>query len=145
MIDLELILRDLCGAVPEAIGAVLCDFEGERVVSVLGAAEPPAEAVARAKEHVPRALALSMPLGEFLIRLAAAEPCALLGLFGAAARTHRAGPVASLTLQHQRVELQVFRLPDDFYLCLVLRRPVVSALARRHGEHAARRLAPALE
>lgn len=77
--ELEALLEALCDRLPSAIGAVLCDFEGESVVAALGAAPVPPDAEARAREHVPRALALTMPVKEFLIRLAGAEPCALLG------------------------------------------------------------------
>lgn len=130
--DLAGPLVDLCQAVPSAIGAVLCDFEGETVVSALGPAAPPKEAELRAKEHVPRALALTMPVGEFLVRLVGAEPCALLRLFGDGGRVRGAGELAALEVQYEEVELLIRRLPNDFYLVLVLRRPAVRGTARWH-------------
>ena len=139
--DLSQPLVALCGAVPKAIGAVLCDFEGETVVSALGRAPPPPEAAARAKDHVPKALALTMPVGEFLVRLGGAEPCALLPLFGDRGRARGAGELRTLVLRYAAIELLIQRLPNDFYLVLVLARPAVRALAERHLLAAAAQLA----
>lgn len=135
-------LRALCAAVPEAIGAVLCDFEGETVVTVLGGAEPPVEAQARAQEHVPKTLALTMPVAEFLMRLAAAEPCAPLRAFDARTRALGFGGVASLGARYAEVEVLTECLPEDFYVVLVVRRPSLSMRARHHLRRAAVALAP---
>jgi hypothetical protein len=143
-LELEAILHALCAAVPAAIGAVLCDFEGETVVAALGTAAPPAAALARAQDHVPRAIALHMPLPAFLMRLAGAEPCALLRLFSEAAAHGHAGGLAGFTVRYAEVELLVERLPEDFYLVLAVRRPAVSALAQRAAREAVERLRPHL-
>lgn len=129
--ELEALLEALCDRLPSAIGAVLCDFEGESVVAALGAAPVPPDAEARAREHVPRALALTMPVKEFLIRLAGAEPCALLRLFGAPAALHGGGAIEWLELRYEAIDMLVRRLPSDFYLVVVLRRPAVIAEAKR--------------
>ncbi|MCK6550673.1 hypothetical protein L6R52_32850 [Myxococcota bacterium] len=129
--SLESLLGSLCDQLPAAIGAVLCDFEGESVVAALGAAPVPPEAEARAREHVPRAMALTMPVGEFLMRLAGAEPCALLRLFGAPGEQHGSGAIEWIELRYEAIDMLVRRLPSDFYLVVVLRRPAVIAEAKR--------------
>jgi len=141
-VELERILEALCAKVPEAIGAVLCDFEGETVVTALGRAEPPVEAAARAAEHVPKNLALTMPVAQFLVRLAGAEPCAPLRLFSETCLRHRVGELGALEAQYATVELLVERLPEDFYVVVVLRRPALPGRARYHLRRAAVALAP---
>lgn len=138
------ILRDLCDAVPNVIGAVLCDFEGETVVSALGSASPPEEAAQAAQEHVPKNVALTMSVPEFLVRLAGAEPCALLRLFGEQCRQHSAGELEGLSVSFRQIRMFVRRLPEDFYVVLVVRRPAVVGQAVRHLGTAAERLTPHL-
>lgn len=145
MTALQAPLVALCRGVPDAIGAVLCDYEGETVASALGPAPAPAAAAARAREHVPRALALSMPVAEFLVRLAGAEPCALLNLFDGSIRKHGGGFLRAMHFRYSEVELLVRRLPEEFYVVLVVRRPSESGSARRKLEDAARTLTQALE
>lgn len=130
--ELDEIVRDLCVRVPRAIGAILCDFEGESVVCALGDAHAPPEAEDRAREHVPRAMSLPMPAREFLMRLAGAEPCALVHLFEESARKCGAGGLASLEFRYREIEMLIHRLPNDFYLVMLLRRPAITAAARRH-------------
>lgn len=137
-------LQQLCARVPEAVGAVLCDFEGETVVTRLGAAAPPSAAALRAQDHVPKTLAMQMPVAEFLMRLAAAEPCAPLRHFAACTRAGGFGAVHGLEARYAEVEILTECLPEDFYLVLVLRRPSLSFRARHHLQQAARRLAPQL-
>jgi hypothetical protein len=139
--ELSHIVQALCARTPAAIGAVLCDFEGETVVSALGSERAPPEAEARARDHVPSALSLTMPVSEFLVRLAAAEPCALLRLFGDISRGKGAGELAILELRYAEVEMLIQRLPNDFYLVLLLRRPAVTALARQRVTEAGALLA----
>jgi hypothetical protein len=141
MVELEAIVSDLCARLPCAIGAVLCDFEGEAVCCALGSADAPAEAEKRAREHVPRTLELTMPVAEFLIRLAGAEPCGLLRMFEASSEKHGTGHLCSLEMRYGEVEMLVKKLPNDFYLVLVLRRPAISAEARRLVVEAGARLA----
>ena len=135
----------LCRGVPSAIGAVLCDYEGETVAAALGPAPAPAAAEQRAREHVPRALDLSMPVAEFLVRLAAAEPCALLNLFDGFIQKHGGGLLRALHFRYAEIELLVRRLPEDFYVVLVVRRAAETASARRKLDHAAQTLAQALQ
>ena len=141
-------LRDplvaLCRGVRGAIGAVLCDFEGETVASALGLASAPKAAEQRAREHVPRAMDLSMPVAEFLVRLAGAEPCALLNLFDGSMKKHGGGVLRGLHFRYAEVDLLVRRLPEEFYVVLVVRRPAESGSARQKLEHAAEALARAL-
>lgn len=129
--ELSAILDDLCRASPSVIGGVVCDFDGETVVSAVGAAGLPPGAELRALEHVPRTMTLAMPVAELLVRLAGAEPCALLRLFGGSSGQLGAGPVEVLRLRYEAVELIVRTLPDDYYLVMVLARPAVSAPLER--------------
>lgn len=144
MTALDAPLVQLCRTVPGAIGAVLCDYEGETVASALGAAPAPALAERRAREHVPRALALSMPVAEFLVRLAGAEPCALLNLLEGPVRKYGGGLLRAVRLRYAEVDLLVQRLPEEFYVVLVVRRPAETASAQRKLDLAARSLAEAL-
>lgn len=140
--ELEEILEALVGAVPDAIGAALCDFEGETVVTALGAAAPPPEAAAQATDHVPRTLELAMPVAEFLVRLAGAEPCSTMRLLDETSTRHGAGSITAFEVRYAAVELLVRRLPEDFYVVLVLRRPALTARAEHHLRKAATALAP---
>lgn len=128
--------------VPGVLGAVLCDHEGETVVARLGATPIPAEVASEARRHVPRTLRDTVATGEYLLRLAGAEPCALLALFAQKCQAVGAGRLEALELGFQAVGLLVTRLPEDFYLVMVLDRrgPNGFGPARR----AARRLAPVL-
>lgn len=136
MRDMDVILQELCAGVPGCIGAVMCDFEGETVVTALGKTSVPEEAEEKAREHVPKQMALDMPVAEFLIRLAGAEPCALLSMLAQRNQKYGAGALGRLELRYEQVELFVDRLPEDFYVVLVVRSPGLPALARRHLAHA---------
>lgn len=138
---MEAALRDLCARIPSAIGAVVCDDEGETVVCSLGPAAPPAEAEREAREHVPRSIALHMPVGEFLVRLVGAELCAILRAFEVASRDKTAGAVDAVQLSYREIDLLLHPLPEDYYLVTVLRRPVVLGAARHLVERAARAVA----
>lgn len=138
---MEATLQALCARTPEAIGAVVCDDEGETVVSALGRARPPAEADARAREHVPRSMTLHMPVGEFLVRLVGAELCALLRAIDGAGRSKTAGALRGLHLAYRGVELVCRSLPDDYYLLVVLSSPRTLAPIQRRIDAAARVLA----
>ncbi len=135
--ELQEIVDRLVAALPEAIGAVLCDFEGETVVTALGAARAPHDAESYAREHLPRSMAVAMPVQEFLVRLAGAEPCALLRMFQAQNEAHGSGALAMLELRYKDVDMIVDRLPNDFYFVALLRRPTILGAARRHVRAAA--------
>lgn len=138
---MQAVLEAFCARTPEAVGAVVCDDEGETVVSALGSAEPPADADARAREHVPRSMTLHMPVGEFLVRLAGAEVCAVLRALDRTSRRRTAGPVRMTHVAYREVELLSRTLPEDYYLVVVLRRPRVLGVIRRRVEATARVLA----
>ena len=139
--SLEAILTQLLSDVPEAIGAIICDFEGEMVTSVLGAAPIPLAAQAKALEHVPKQIPLDIPIGQFLMRLAGAEPCALLRLIEEHGRRRGAGGFLSLHVCYEMVEILVDPLPSDYYLVLVLKRPALASHARFHLKDASQLLA----
>lgn len=143
--ELQEIVDDLAAQVPGSIGAVLCDFEGETVVLARGDANAPDEAEDMARDHLPKAMALTMPVQEFLLRLGGAEPCGLLRMFGELGAKGGAGQLTHLELRYETVDLLVDRLPNDFYLVLVLRRPAVSGVARHAARIAARLLSPHVE
>ncbi len=130
----------VCDRIPRAIGAVLCDQHGETIVSVLGAADVPPEARDRAKEHVPTRIGLNMPVNEFLVRLAGAEPCALLRQLQVANDGYAAGVLDGYVARYAEVDLIVEPLPEDLYLLVVLRRPASVGHARYHTGRVARRL-----
>jgi hypothetical protein len=138
---IEEALDALLEEVPEAIGAVVCDFEGEAVVSSMGAAPLPREAEERVMEHVPKRIALDVPIGHFLMRLGGAEPCALLRTIDHLGCQRGAGSFRSLHLAYERVEILVDPLPSDYYLVLVLRRPALASHARFHLQRATHRIA----
>lgn len=138
--EIQAIIQELCTKVPAAIGAIVCDFEGEAVVCARGRAAAPVEAAARAREHVPRAIELTMPIEEFLMRLAGAEPCGLIRMFEASGLRRGLGALATLEIRYSNVEMLVHKLPNDFYLMLLLRRPAVTAEARRFVSEASDRL-----
>jgi hypothetical protein len=143
-LNLEETLRRLLQRVPEAIGAIVCDFEGETVMALLSDTPIPSEAEARAWEHVPKQIALEIPIGQFLMRLAGAEPCSVVRSLDEHGRRRGAGGFLSMHACYERVEILVDPLPSDYYVVLVLRRPALASHARFHLKHASRRLAEAL-
>lgn len=138
---MQAVLDAFCAETPEAIGAVVCDDEGETVVSALGSAKPPPAAEARAREHVPRSMTLHMPVGEFLVRLAGAEICAVLRALERAGRAKAAGGPEDVHVAYREVELLSRTLPEDYYFVVVLREPRVVGTIRRRMDATARALA----
>ena len=130
----------MCDRIPHAIGAVLCDQQGESIVSALGRAQVPPLARERAQDHVPSRLDLNIPVGEFLVRLAGAEPCALLRQIQATQNERNAGTLAAYVARYDEVDVVVEQLPDDLYLFVVVRRPSVVGRTRYHTLHACERL-----
>lgn len=121
--ELEHILRALCAAVPRAIGVVLADDDGESVVTVRGSAPLPHGARAEAERHIPRALAATTDVEQLALRLAGAEPSAVLRVLGP--RHGRAYEV-----RHGAVDVLVERVDDELYVALFVLRPVLRAQAR---------------
>ena len=141
MRELEAIVRDLCARVPRAIGAIVCDWEGEAIACALGRIGVGKEAEERAKEHVPRAISLTMPVPEFLVRLAAAEPAGLLRMFGQTGERFGTGGLTSMEVAYRDIAILIDRLPNDFYLMMLLRRPAVTSTAKHYMDEASRLLA----
>lgn len=130
----------MCDRIPEVIGAVLCDQQGETIVSALGRAPVPPEAREKAQEHVPSRLDLNIPVGEFLVRLAGAEPCALLRSLQVTHAERGAGALDAYVARYGTVDLVVEQLPDDLYLLVVLRRPASVGRTRHYTQQAAKQL-----
>ncbi len=122
MNELEQILFKLCSSVPEAIGAVLCDSEGEAVAIAWGTRKIAPEAEAQIPLHVPRALSLDQPPAQFLIKLLGAELCASLRQWVEAVGA--AGPAHVLAARYRHLELLVSPLPEDFYVLLLAEPPI---------------------
>ena len=127
---LELAMIEVA-SVNNAYGAVLCDFEGEAVCVALGTASLSASAQVEARRHIPQSIGLGNSAGEYLLRLVAAEPCALLAELSRKADQVGVGQLTSFELRFEHVDVLVERYPEDYYLVAVLRRPTVTALARR--------------
>lgn len=139
--DLDAVVRQLCDRLPEAIGAVLCDFDGEAVVSAVGHAPAPQGAEVLARARIPRALASEVSLTDFLMRVSGAEPSAFLRAFDEQTRTRGLGPLEAVDLRFDEVDVLVRRLPEDYYVMLALRRPSRPSAARQEIEEARRSLA----
>lgn len=127
--DLTAVVQKLCEQVPEAIGAIICDFEGEGVVWAFGRAEVPAGAERNARSRIPQTLETSMSLPEFLLRITGAEPCALLRMFAEKSHARGLGAIRGLDLRFEEMDLLVRPLPEDYYVMLALRRPAIRAAA----------------
>lgn len=138
-------MQIVCDRVPQVIGAVLCDQQGESIVSALGSADVPPMARQRAKDHVPTNMGLNMPVSEFLVRLAGAEPCALMRQLQMAQIERGAGALDGYVARYADVDVVVEQLPEDLYLFVALRRPVTLGHVRFYTQQAARDLQAFLE
>jgi hypothetical protein len=121
--ELELILRQLCAAVPRAIGVVLADDDGESIVTVRGSAELPRGAREEAARHIPRALLATTDVEQLALRLAGAEPSAVLRLIGP-------GRFTAYEVRHREVDVLVERVDDELYVVLFVLRPALRAQVR---------------
>ena len=130
----------MCDKVPEVIGAVLCDQQGESIVSAMGQSDVPDAARALAKEHVPTRMGLNMPVSEFLVRLAGAEPCALIRQLQMAQNESDAGTLDAYVARYAAVDVVVEQLPEDLYLFVALRRPASIGRTRYFTRQAAQEL-----
>jgi hypothetical protein len=130
MDSLTSILKDICTAIPETIGVIMCDQEGEKVVGVGGTATLPQGATDRARSQLPASMQSEISSRDFVLRIVGAEPCALLRLLDERGQTSGAGRVDGFDLRYSELDLLVQRLPDDYYVVLALRRPSVIAVAR---------------
>lgn len=129
-------------AVRGALGAVLCDFEGEAVVTQVGTTPLSADVAEEALKHVPRGVASHHAPEEFLLRLGGAEPCALLALFGRSTRSAGGGELEGFELRFKRVGVIVERLPEDYYLTIVVVLSTAGGLAE--ARRVAQRVRPVL-
>lgn len=121
--ELEPILRRLCAAVPRAIGVVLADDDGESIVTVRGSAALPRGAREEAARHIPRALMATTDVELLALRLAGAEPSAVLRLIGP-------GRATAYEVRHGVVDVLVERVDDELYVVLFVLRPVLRAQVR---------------
>lgn len=120
--DLDAILTALCAHVPEAIGAVLADADGESIATVRGAAPLPTGAAVEARRHLPRALVTSVDLDVFALRLGGAEPSPILRHLDRHARAYE--------VRYRDVDALVHVVGEELYVVLFLRRPAVRTRAR---------------
>lgn len=127
---LDEVVQALCDGIAASIGAVVCDYEGETVVSANGRAGVPQGAVERALSQLPRTMQSAVSSREFLLRVVGAEPCGLLRSFGERAQARGVGALDGFEARFAEVDLLVRRLPEDYYVVLALRRPCVMAIAR---------------
>ena len=130
MDNLTEILTHICETIPETIGVIMCDQEGEKVVGVAGKATLPTGAADRARSQLPANMQSEISSREFVLRIVGAEPCALLRLLDERGQASGAGRVDSFDLRYRELDLLVQRLPEEYYVVLALRRPNVIALAR---------------
>lgn len=137
--DPQRIVADLCQSVPSAIGAVLCDLDGEQIAGAEGAAPLPARALERAQSQLPQTLRDTQPERQLVLRLATAD--VIRWVHGLAAVAPSSGKVLAIELRYGSAEILIQTLPEDHYLVLVLARPCVTALARHHLDAAGRTLA----
>jgi hypothetical protein len=140
-VDLQVVVEDLCRAIPSALGAIVCDYEGESVVHALGQAPLSPSAERNARSLIPRALQPTMSIEEFFLKLAGAEPCALLRMLEEPSRGHGFGGLVSLEMRYQGMDLLVRRLPDEYYVVLLLRPPALVSSAHDKLERASQVLA----
>lgn len=128
--ELAAVVEDLARSVPEAIGAILCDYEGEAVVLQPGAVRLSDPQVAAAREHLPRALESTISLEEFWLRLGGAVPGPALHQLREAHRSVGRGTLVMVELSFAEAAVLVGCLPEDYYVLLALRRPALRERAR---------------
>lgn len=112
---------DAAAGLPGIYGAILCDFEGEAVMVRFGEEPLPEGALDHATSQVPHAVRADAASGEYLLRLAGAEPCALVALFQQRSSAGGAGELEAFELGFRRVRVTVIRLPEEYYLAVFAR------------------------
>lgn len=125
------------------LGAILCDGEGEAVLTRVGPSplSPPMEREARS--HVPDSLHSEEALVDFLLRLAGAEPSALLASLRARTVAGGGGELEGLEIGFRAVRVVVVELGKEYYLVTVLDR--ASARGFAEARRMAERVRPALK
>lgn len=127
---------------PGVFGAVLCDHEGEAVIARFGPEPLPEAALHHVASQVPKAVREDAASSDYLLRLAGAEPCAMLALMQQRSERAEAGAIEGVEIGYRRVRVALLRLPEDYYLAVFARAGAVSpAWVRRVLD----RVRPALE
>ncbi len=134
--ELEAILTALCAELPDALGIVLADADGESIVTVRGPAPLPSGTEAEVRRHLPRALESTIALDVFALRLAGAEPSPVLRALAERARSAGAGPLVAYEVRYRAVEVLVSAVDEELYVALFLRRPAQLDRARARLRHA---------
>lgn len=115
------LLTNLLVDVPEAIGAIFLDEEGETVEFVTGHGQP------------------------FDLKVEGAYQGIFTRLLGAAAATTGIGKLELFVAEGAELVTLTHLLPAGYYVVLVARKPVARARARHHLRRAARLLAREIE
>jgi hypothetical protein len=144
MSAMERALEDLVAALPEAIGAVVCDGTGEALACVTGPAPLPAEAEAQARALAPLRAPLSVSLPALWTRRVAAEAAPLVERAASACRSAGGGALHAVGLSVAGAHVEALALAEDLHLVLVLARPGRLARARRALDEARPELSAAL-
>jgi hypothetical protein len=87
---------------------------------------------------------LEMPVGEFLVRLVGAECCGLVRMVDRVLHEQLDGPLSGLHLRYRDLDLLLQPLPEDFYLLVLLRRPLLLPVLQMHVRDAHSALAAQL-
>ena len=142
---MEPILQELCDRFPQALGAAVCDSDGESLASVLGSARFPQDSLLLIESALPlhydRASWTEENTKMFALRQWAAEPSRSTGVL------HRAYEFAGesqgldvFSIRSETLDLVVGVMEEHMYLVLVLLRPNLSGLVCRALDESKRRL-----
>ena len=133
---MEPILQELCDRFPQALGAAVCDSEGESLGSALGSAEFPQQSLELIESALPlhydRASWTEQETKMFALRQWAAEPSRSAGLLRRAYEF--AGESHGLdifSIRSEALDLAVGVMEEHMYLVLVLVRPNLPGLVSR--------------
>jgi len=137
-------LEQLCELVPEALGAAVCDADGESLALAIGAADFPECGWELIRTAMPRQFAEEhRSLDEskqFVLRQWAAEPSRSSGILNRAHLTAGASEPSQFSLRFDEFELLVHVMVEQMYVVLVVRRPCVTPIAARYLAMAGARL-----
>lgn len=133
-------LLDTASQCPGTFGVLLCDYEGETVMSRFGDTEVSSVVLDAAASQLPGSLRTKVEAKEYLLRVVGAELCPLLAQFDRVTQNADEGPLIGFELVFEHIDLVVRRLPDDYYLAFVLGKGRGLGAARYWAD----RLAPSL-
>jgi hypothetical protein len=133
---MEKLLEDLCQCCPAALGAAVCDSEGESLALALGSADFPSSSLQLIDARLPRQFdRQSWPENDtklFTLRQWAAEPSRSTGRLRQAWKSGAEHAcLTAFCLRFRHIDLAMATLEDHMYLVLVLRRPNLLSLSRR--------------